>query len=54
MSKWVKAILTRTNEARVVAKFLRENIFSRYDIPRAIINDQGTYFNNRFFDSLLR
>ena len=35
-------------------KFLWENIFSRYDMPHAIISDQGTYFNNRSFDSLFR
>jgi len=27
VSQWVEAIPTRTNEARVVLKFLRENIF---------------------------
>ena len=30
MFKWVEAISTRTNESRVVVKFLRENIFARY------------------------
>ena len=54
VSKWVEAILTRTNEAGVVVKFLRGNIFSRYVMPRAIISDQGTHFNNWSFDSLLR
>ena len=44
--KWVEVVPTRTNEARVVVKFLRENICSRYGIPRAIISNQGTHFNN--------
>jgi len=39
VSKWVEAIPTRTNESRVVAKFLRENIFTRYGMPRLIISD---------------
>lgn len=54
VSKWVEAIPTRTNESRVVVKFLRENIFARYGMPRLIISDQGTHFDNRSFDALLR
>ena len=46
MSDWVEAIPTRMNDANVVVKFLRENIFYRYGMPRAIISDQGTRFNN--------
>ena len=34
VSKWVEAIPTRMNEARVVAKCLGENIFSRCGVPR--------------------
>ena len=30
VSKWVEAIPTRTNDAKVVAQFLRSNIFSRF------------------------
>jgi len=52
--KWVEAVPTRTTEARVIAKFLRKNIFSRYGIPRAIISNQGTHFDNRSFDTLLK
>jgi len=38
VSKWIEAIPTRTNEARDVIKFLRENIFSRCGMPRVIIS----------------
>jgi len=54
VSKWVEAIPARTNESRVVVKFLRENIFARYGMPRLIISDQGTHFDNRSFDALLK
>ena len=54
ISKWVEAIPSRTNEAKVVVKFLRENIFARFSIPRAIISDHSTHFNNRSFDALLK
>jgi len=39
ISRWVEAIPSRTNEATVVVKFLRKNIFARVGIPRAIISD---------------
>jgi len=47
VSKWVEAIPVRTNESKVVVKFLRENIFARYGMPRLIISNQGIHFDNR-------
>jgi len=54
ISKWIEAIPSRINEAKVIVKFLRENIFARFGMPCAIISDQGTHFNNRSFDALLK
>ena len=54
MSKWVEAIPTRMNDAKVVMKFLRENIFSRFGTPRAIISDNGTHFCNRSFEAIMQ
>ena len=54
VSKWVKVIPTRTNDAKMVVKFLRENMFAGFGRLRAIISDQGTRFTNRSFDTLLR
>jgi len=54
VSNWVKVIPTRTNNAEVVVKFLKENIFARFGMPRAIISDQGTHFTNRSFGALLK
>ncbi|XP_054811565.1 uncharacterized protein LOC129312818 [Prosopis cineraria] len=51
---WVEAIPTRTNDAKVVAKFLLSHVFYRFGIPRAIITDQGTYFCNKTISSLLQ
>ena len=53
VSKWVEAIPCRKNDHRVVVKFLKENILSRFGIPRAIISDGGSHFCNRTFKSLL-
>ena len=33
VSKWVEAIASPTNNAKVVTKFLRRNIFTRFGTP---------------------
>ena len=53
MSKWVEAIPCKTNYHRVVLKFLKENVFSRFRVPKAIISDGGTHFCNKPFENLL-
>ena len=53
VSKWVEVIPTRTNDAKVVAQFLRSNIFSRFGTPRALITDNGTHFCNKVIDKIL-
>lgn len=53
VSKWVEAITTPTNDAKVVLKFLHKNIFTRFGIPRAIIIDKGTHFCNKLFNNFL-
>ena len=54
VSKWVETIPSKTNNSNVVIKFLKKNIFSRFGTSRAIINDNGTHFCNRSFESLMR
>ncbi|XP_027364478.1 uncharacterized protein LOC113871585, partial [Abrus precatorius] len=54
VSKWVEAKATRTNDAKVVADFVRSNLFCRFGIPRAIISDQGSHFCNRTMEVLLK
>ena len=54
VSKWVEAIASPTNDAKVVTKFLRKNIFSRFGTPREIISDGGSHFCNHQFESLLK
>lgn len=39
VSKWIEAVSCKNNDHKVVLKFLRENILSRFGIPRAIISD---------------
>ena len=54
VSKWVEAIPTRTNDHKVVLKFLKEQIFSLFGVPCAIISDGGLHFCNRSFENLLK
>ena len=54
VSKWVEAIPTRKNDHKIVIAFLKENIFSQFGTPKAIISDRGTHFCNRPFVSLMR
>ena len=53
VSKWVEAIATPTNDAKVVLKFLQKNIFTRFRAPRAIISDKRSHFCNKVFNALL-
>ena len=54
VSKWVEAIPTRTNDAKVVAQFLRSHIFSQFGTPRALIIDNGTHLCNKVIDKVLQ
>ncbi|CAN6700796.1 unnamed protein product [Malus baccata var. baccata] len=52
--KWVEAKATRTNDSKVVADFIRSNIFARFGMPQVIISDGGSHFCNRTIEALLR
>ncbi|KAL6319887.1 hypothetical protein AAG906_036959 [Vitis piasezkii] len=53
VSRWVEVVLCKHNNHRVVLKVLKENIFSRFGVPKAIISDEGTHFCNKPFETLL-
>ncbi|RDX74008.1 Retrovirus-related Pol polyprotein, partial [Mucuna pruriens] len=48
VSRWVEAIATRTNDAKVVVDFLK------FGVPKALISDQGSHFFNKAMASLLQ
>ncbi|KAG9458346.1 hypothetical protein H6P81_002854 [Aristolochia fimbriata] len=54
VTRWVEAIATRTNDAKVVIEILKKNIFCRFGIPSAIISDGGKHFYNTPFKNLLK
>ena len=53
VSKWVKVTPCKIDDHRVVLKFLKENLFSKFGVPKAIISDGGTHFYNKPFENLL-
>ncbi|RDY09178.1 Tf2-11, partial [Mucuna pruriens] len=48
VSRWVEAVATRTNDAKVVVDFLK------FGVPKVLISDQGSHFCNRAMASLLQ
>ncbi|KAM1934599.1 hypothetical protein ACFX15_018766 [Malus domestica] len=54
VSKWVEARATRTNDSKVVADFVKTNIFARFGMPRIHISDGGSHFCNRTIEALLK
>ena len=54
VSKWVEAIASTMNDSKVVLKFLKKNIFTRFGTPRALLSDNGTHFCNKSFELLLK
>ena len=54
VSNWVEAIASPTNDSKVVLKFLKKNIFTRFRTPRALLGDNNTYFCNKPLESLLK
>ncbi|WP_139158387.1 integrase, partial [Enterobacter cloacae complex sp. GF14B] len=46
VTKWAEARATRKADARSTAKFLFENIITRFSCPFEIVSDNGTHFIN--------
>ena len=49
VSKWVEAVPCKAVDHRLVLKFLKENIFSRFGVPKSIISDGGFAFLQQTF-----
>ncbi|KAH0723372.1 hypothetical protein KY285_005833 [Solanum tuberosum] len=53
VSKSVEAVAFPSNDSRVVIKFIKKHIFTRFGTPRAIISDGGKHFINYLVKNLL-
>lgn len=49
ISKWLAAISLLDNESKSIENFLRCKMFSRFYIPKTIINDGDSHFCNKTF-----
>jgi len=54
VSKWAEAQVSRTNDHKVVVKFVKEYIFCRYGTRKARISDGDSYFCHFSFEALFR
>ncbi|XP_038904236.1 uncharacterized protein LOC120090580 [Benincasa hispida] len=54
VSKWVEEKAIVSNDAKVVAGFLKTNILCRFGFPKGIISDQRSHFCNRVIAFLLK
>ena len=52
VTKWVEAEPVETCSSEVVAKFIYENIITRFDYLLNLISDQGSHFINKMIASL--
>lgn len=53
VSKWVEVIALPTNDSKVVTKFLKKIIFTRFRVPKTLISDGGIHFLNKYLTNLL-
>lgn len=51
---WVEATACKTNDHKVVVQILKENVFTCFGTPRAIISNGGKHFCNRVFEHLMK
>lgn len=50
--KWAEAMHTYKNDSETVALFLFNRIISRFGIPREIVTDHGSHFQNQLMTKL--
>lgn len=52
ISKWIEAISSPMNDARVMVKMFKNNILPRFGILRLVISDSWSHFVSRIFENL--
>ncbi|KAL4290810.1 hypothetical protein GQ457_14G000090 [Hibiscus cannabinus] len=54
VSKWVEAAAVPRSDSKTVQRLLQKNIFTRFEMPRAIISDEGKHFDNKLIGKMLQ
>lgn len=54
VTKWVEAKAIPRATEQVVVDFLHEDIFTRFGVPREIVNDQGSQFTSHLMTALVQ
>ena len=54
VSKWVEAMPCRATDAKHARKMFHEIIFPRFGMPRMLISDRGSHFNDSAFHNFLK
>jgi hypothetical protein len=49
VTKWAEAIATKNDDADTVARFLYENIITRFGCPKELVSDRGTHFYQFYY-----
>jgi transposase InsO family protein len=52
VTKWAEALPTKNDDAKTVAKFIYENIITRFGCPKELVSDRGTHFLNDIISTL--
>jgi hypothetical protein len=47
--KWLKAMPCRATDSRSSKSIFEDRIFSRFGVPRMVISDGGSHFNDKGF-----
>jgi hypothetical protein len=51
-TKWVKAMSTFNNDGEMTALFIFNQIVARFGIPKEIVTDHGSHFQNKMMSEL--
>ena len=51
VSKWIEAVASPTNDARVIVKLFKNIIFPRFGVLRPVISDSGSHFISKILEN---